>query len=307
MNSQQFASIYGHLIDDAIAIQRAGGVSKLHGLSNALDTFGCPDTAILLLPLYSVGMAAHVISPRIEHLKQKAASVSKSCLDYFLECSCEDLESICEEKIIVKNDTGKTDLRPFGDFFPRLYEMRRRARKIVAANATESLIFDGEFPSQAEFKVVFKRLTDFPGISEKAAQHILMELGWPIIKPDRHIQRILNRMGGWETHFPDESGNVSKAILKWYEFQKAWGEAVRQVNAGASTFGREIDSKLAQLNQTGRPLPSLGTINSRQIDLCLMWFSQTQTANESGLAAPRCTDVPVCRRCSVPGCKGRRD
>jgi hypothetical protein len=40
-----------------------------------------------------------------------------------------------------------------------------------------------------------------------------MELGWPIVKPDRHIQRILHRVGGWDCFFNTDDGDEILAII----------------------------------------------------------------------------------------------
>lgn len=252
------------------------------GTANAVE-------AILYLPMFSLGMAAHGMEARIEYLKAKTAGRD---LAFFAESALEALEAICDERY-------RGNAR-FGDFFIRLYEIRRRAKMILEIgieHVEATLARPSAFPTAPEFKRTLKFLTKFRGISETAAQHILMDLGWPIIKPDRHIQRILYRMGGWNEFFDSEDGDKKLTPGEWYEFQKKWAKVVADIVS--HDYGAAAANGLAGV-------PTLNQLNSRQIDITLMWFSQTQKRDDGTLKPPLCTADPKCQSCAVPECTQRR-
>lgn len=274
MKRIQFAAIYHHLKE----VARSMPAHKLHALASmhAID----PVSGVLYLPLYSLGMAAHGMEARIDYLKKRAGG---SDLQFFANSPLEVLEALCDEKY-------KNNVR-FGDFFTRLYEIRKRAQRILELGEStlrQKLQKPSAFPSEQEFKTVLKFLTEFRGISKTSAQHVLMDLGWPIVKPDRHIQRILYRLGGWDEFFDSEVGDKKLTSKEWYKFQKKWSDAV---NAITTQFLDRDD---------------LSTLNSRKIDICLMWYSQTQKRSDSSLSPPLCTAEPVCALCKVPDCMLRR-
>lgn len=284
MSPIQFANIYQNLVNDAQSLPK----HKIFSLGSMC--FENEIDAVLYLPLFSLGLVAHGMPERIEHLKLKAEGNS---LDFFLKSPLEDLEEICTETM----QNGKI----FGDFFIRLYEIRKRAKKIqekIADNVVKKIRAPSDFPSKEKFVAAIKFLKDFHGIGEISAQHILMDLGWPIVKPDRHIQRILFRLGGWDNFFNSEEGNKNFSPEEWYVFQQKWHSAV----TGIINFSYEnseiiIPNNILKINQ----------LNSRKIDICLMWFSQKQKSKDETLSAPRCTETPLCKSCSVPNCKLRRD
>ena len=190
MKPEQFQAIYNYLLQDAAS----NSSHKIHGLKQ-MKTMRAIE-AILYLPVYSSGKKAHVMTPRINRLKLEARK--NGCeIDFFVSQSLEDLEKLCTSDI-------------FGDFFCLIYEIRRRAiliKELKADVIEQQLEVPIEFPSLQSFREVMRLLKQFRGIADAAAQHILMELGWPIVKPDRHIQRILHRVGGWGCFFDPDSGN----------------------------------------------------------------------------------------------------
>jgi hypothetical protein len=283
MKPPQFHAIYNHLLTDARHLSN-------HKIFDICDLDGItPVDAILYLPLYSLGIAAHGMEARIAYLKGKASGRD---LEYFTQSPLEILEDICRECY----SEGKL----FGDFFIRLYEIRHRAKAIVqltVERVEQQLTPPKEFPEENTFKNVLAFLMKFRGVSDKAAQHILMDLGWPIVKPDRHIQRILYRMGGWNDFFDSEEGNKKFNSQEWYRFQKKWYSIVEDIVTHQYDFHEE--SLLLGV-------PSLNDFNSRKVDICLMWFSQTQRREDETLMPPVCTSDPKCQRCAVPGCQQRR-
>ena len=277
MQPVQFAAIYRHLEEKSKSMP----AHKLHGLASmhAVD----PVSGVLYLPLYSLGMAAHGMDGRIDYLKKRAGGHD---LQFFATSpleALEALEALCDEHY-------KNNVR-FGDFFIRLYEIRKRAKHILEIGESsfrQKLKPPSEFPSEQEFKTALKFLTKFRGISETSAQHVLMDLGWPIVKPDRHIQRILYRLGGWNDFFDSEVGDKKLTSKEWYKFQKQWTDAVRLITSQLSTAAGFCE------------------LSSRKIDICLMWYSQTQKRDDPSLSPPVCTVDPACALCQVPDCMLRR-
>jgi len=285
MNPRQFEAIYNHLIQDAEKIDH----HKLFSLNIDSSIKETPLSAVIYLPMYSSGKKAHIISPMIAHLKTKDGG---DPLTYFNSMSLDNLESICGERMA----NGKE----FSSYFCELYELKKRARQIQnfgGESALQHLVYNKTSTLDANnFNELFSFLKKFTGIAEKAALHILMDLGWPVVKPDRHIQRILFRLGGWNDFFDDQRGEkiLGKKLL--LSFQKKWFETVKEIN------------KYYKNNPENEPAigyPSLGQITSRQVDLCLMWYSQDKKKGDTLLAEPRCSIKPACIRCNVPNCNGR--
>ena len=275
MKPDQFAAIYRYHADAAEAMP----MHKFHHLPTIAQEWD-PILGVLYLPLYSLGMAAHGMSSRIEYLRAKAAGRD---LQFFAYSKLEVLEEICDEKYKGNNR--------FGDFFIRLYEIRKRAIRILEIGedvVRENLNRIDVFPSEQTFKKSLKFLKVFQGISETSAQHVLMELGWPIVKPDRHIQRILYRLGGWNDFFDSEDGDKQLTPSEWYRFQEKWNHTVSEI-----------------VNWTVNR-SDFCALNSRKIDICLMWYSQTQRRSDPSLSAPLCTADPSCLSCEVSDCTLRR-
>jgi hypothetical protein len=284
MTPEQFSAIYSHLIRDA---RQSCGKHKMFGLRDQTEA-GVID-GILFLPLYSLGIAAHGMEARVRHLKDKA---NGNGLDFFADGSLDELEKICDSKIQGGN--------LFGDFFNRLYEIRQRAKKVreLGVQKVETQLQKPEvFPTPSEFKEALKLLKEFKGISDVAAQHILMDCGWPIVKPDRHVQRILYRLGGWTKFVGTGSDNKKRGLEEWYGFQKKWKRCVDAIL-------EHQDSSLEQACELD--LPVLRELNSRKIDYCLMWFAQTQKQDNCSLGPAVCIADPRCENCRVPNCTKRK-
>jgi hypothetical protein len=279
MKPEQFQAIYNHLLKDADGNSR----HKIHGLKQLVTMR--PIEAILYLPVYSAGKKAHVMTPRIDRLKIEARK-SGCEIDFFVSQSLENLEKLCTPNV-------------FGDFFCLVYEIRRRAiliKELKVDVIEPQLRVPNEFPNLQSFGEVMKLLKRFRGIADAAAQHILMELGWPIVKPDRHIQRILHRVGGWDCFFNTDGGDKILDQPSLYEFQKTWSQAVNEIN--------RCDLSIENLPPS---VPSLNELNSRMIDACLMFFCQSRgKEDEKLLGKPLCTSDPDCVRCPVPECNFRK-
>jgi endonuclease III len=276
MKPEQFQAIYNYLLQDAAS----NSSHKIYGLKQ-MGTMGAIE-AILYLPVYSSGKKAHVMTPRIDRLKFEARK--NDCeIDFFVDHSLEKLEELCNENV-------------FSDFFCLIYEIRKRAKRIkeLGAGAIEQqLNVPNQFPDLEYFRKVMKLLTQFRGVADVAAQHILMELGWPIVKPDRHIQRVLHRVGGWSDFFSNNRDDHKLNLETLYKFQKKWNFMVNEIN----NYGLSMQS-------VDPNVPSLNELNSRMIDACLMWFCQSQGRDDAKfLGKPLCTLKPECVICPVRECE----
>lgn len=178
MQPQQFAAIYQHLMDDARELPH----HKMFGLS-AMGAIGAVE-AILYLPLYSLGMAAHGMEARIAYLKAKADGRD---LAFFASSPLETLEAICDERY-------REQVR-FGDFFIRLYEIRQRAKMILALGVEQveaTLALPAGFPTEAEFKRVLTQDRYLPDVVQPVAE----ATGWQSEAAGLHRRPAMRSMQG---------------------------------------------------------------------------------------------------------------
>jgi hypothetical protein len=140
-------------------------------------------------------------------------------------------------------------------------------------------------------------LQKLSGVGLPAALHILMELHWGVVKPDRHISRFLSRLGGdWLEYFhePNSDKVASEALVFMLE---KWRSACRKLS--------ELDGKTFM--SSGVEFPSVGALVPRQIDYLIMWYSQNiEKKDREWRPDPICTRTPRCADCNVLDCDAQK-
>lgn len=80
----------------------------------------------------------------------------------------------------------------------------------------------------------------FTGVADKAALHILMDLVWGLVKPDRHICRFVSRLGGtWKRYFQGGATDDLRLALT-LPFVRAWQDAFALFSFSDSTLAPEV-------------------------------------------------------------------
>ncbi len=137
-------------------------------------------------------------------------------------------------------------------------------------------------------------LETFDGVGLAAALHILMDLGWAVVKPDLHIVRFLRRLGNpWRDFFYADKDQLYPAAL--IQFQEKWRDE-------CATFARH---EFPELPGNAQNLPEATALTPRQIDALIMLYTQKRSFNEAWRPDPVCTNEPRCRPCQVPNCGSR--
>lgn len=231
----------------------------------------------LFTPMFSMGMSPATILPRIQWLKDNGWD-----LDHLANASDDDVAMI-EASII---STGTT----FG-MVNRIKELVQRAQDIYALGQDEitNAIKPRRNWDQAEFLTAYRLLQRLHGIGPAAALHVLMDLQWGVVKTDRHICRFLSRLGGpWSEFFPEPGASTIYAEVM-PSFQQAWMTAC-------------TDLEVTDVDGTSRV-----SLTSRQVDILIMWYTQTIPPDQRGWRPiPICGNEPRCRECNVPHCNSRR-
>lgn len=142
-----------------------------------------PINAALYLPMYSMGMAAGIITARISWLQGNGWD-----LEQLAGATVQDRHSIAQAAL----DNGHA----FG-MLQRIEQLVERAGQIAdRADELIEVLTPIDNWDCRELLAPLRALRPITGIGFAAAVHILMELGWGIVKPDRHICRFLSRLGG---------------------------------------------------------------------------------------------------------------
>ena len=182
----------------------------------------------------------------------------------------------------------------------RVDQLLDRAKRIAACGAEALTLVLQPRPDWATDDLVepFALLSSFPGVGNAAALHILMDLGWGVVKPDRHICRFLSRLGGpWRRYFPGGPTTVLPAPLM-LNFAATW----RDICASFTTSNVPPPAPRGAVT-----FPPLAGLTSRQIDILIMWFTQVVARLERPWRpAQLCGEQPQCARCTVPGCPERK-
>ena len=146
-------------------------------------------------------------------------------------------------------------------------------------------------------------LVNLPGVGLAAAQHILSDIGWAVVKPDVHVVRVLHRLGGWgRNHFRTENSKKVDLPLKMPRIQ---GRVDSLNHHRALLFQQGFQTFLHNLGLQSfiapmATIPPSNLLTIRQIDKVLMMFTQ------SGMNPPPiCTATPSCHRCLVSSCASR--
>jgi hypothetical protein len=181
----------------------------------------------------------------------------------------------------------------------RVEQVVQRAQEILAFG--EANLADLARPienwSKKELVQRLRALQEFSGIGPAAAFHILMDLHWNVVKPDRHICRFLSRIGGiWEEEFvrPGVDTLEPHAFLT---FQEKWRSVTTGLLAVASSGGPEFH---------GVKFPAMRDWRPRHFDMVIMLYTQDIASADRGWRpVPLCQAEPICTRCAVESCAAR--
>ena len=282
MNLSQLAAVYTYLCTNTKNPQ------TFHEELGKVETaFNDPIEAVLYLPMYSMGLGQAAISPRIAVLRTegfKIADVGKG-----------RWKTDCIAKLGVGNNTQ------FG-MKARIEQLLARAKKIDRYG-TEKLKAALKPPrhdwATKDLVEPFTLLSSFTGIGAKAALHILMDIGWGVVKPDRHICRFLSRLGGqWEKYFA-EPGTTELLAPLMLPFVTEWRDTCSTFKASGS------EAPPARDQIQFKPFADLSL---RQLDILIMWFTQDRGVDERNWRPePICGSKPECCVCPVPGCSARKE
>lgn len=240
--------------------------------------------AVLYLPMYSMGMGQAGITRRIDALR---------ALPFAIEDAVSGKQTVADiERLAVVG--GKE----FG-MRRRVEELFMRAKEIstYGAGRLETVLQPKKNWSLDEIVDPFTVLYSFTGVADKAALHILMDLGWGVVKPDRHICRFVSRLGGpWKRYFPDGPTDDLRPALT-LPFVRAWQDACALFSSS---------SLAPPPPRNGVVFPSVSELSSRQVDILVMWYAQDRAKEEHGWRPkPVCGKQPDCQSCSVQDCDAR--
>lgn len=244
--------------------------------------------AVLYLPMYSTGRNAEGWTVRIDWLRANEWGV-----DQLANATAGDREAIATTRLHNGNQFGYRN---------RICELVCRANQILAHGRENLGVMLAPQANWAARDLILplQTLKQFRGVGTTAALHILMELGWGVVKPDRHICRFLSRLGGpWIDYFLDpgtaEVDDVAVLLL-----EETWRDACNQlrVDGGNEPPVRQYD---------GVQFRDLSTFSPRQIDTLIMLYTQdVPRRDRAWRPQPICTATPQCNGCGVPACAGRR-
>jgi hypothetical protein len=237
-------------------------------------------SSVLFLPMYSMGLPARTITPRIRWLRENGKDTN-----FFADATERDIRKIVDADISRNQRFGLEN---------RLFELRQRAQQVTALRDAEDFLSPIGDWSDRDLLDRLNFLTSLKGMSYLAALHVLMELQWSVVKPDLHIRRVLSqRIGGrWRRYF----FNGDRFDLYVIPFLHEW---------------RAACSEWRDLNPPPPPpresvnFPALSTFRSRQIDWLFMCFAQNGTADEAWRPTPICGTEPQCEVCPVDKCESR--
>lgn len=279
MTPEQINAVYQDLV------KRTGDPDNfLHRLELVKNDFNAVD-AVLFLPMYSMGIGQAGIHRRINVLRAMPFTVQDAVSG---KCTVREIEHL---KVSGEGEFGMPN---------RLEELFDRARQIADHGEAKlsTILEPRENWSLDDLVEPFTLLYRFTGVADKAALHILMNLGWGVVKPDRHICRFLSRLGGpWKRYFPTGETDELRAALT-LPFVKDWRDT-------CATFA---SSKLPAPSVNKQvQLPSVAQLSSRQVDILIMWYAQDRAKDEhEWRPKPICGKVADCKACSVPECEARK-
>lgn len=277
MDRDQLSGIFDHL-----CAQSPDPARLLESLTSRATLRESPTTATLYLPMYSMGMGAATISVRIDWLQQNGWNLERLTTATPADCA-----AIAGAAL----DNAATFGMP-----RRVNELIHRAREIsdFGVEDLEATLTPRRDWRSRELLQPLRALRRFTGIGPAAALHILMELGWGLVKPDRHICRFLSRLGGqWSDFFPhpgaqtlDEEGRLP--------FLEAWRENCEHIST-------QLRASPLLWNGT-----QFAELSPRQIDWLIMLYTQNVAHGDGDWRPPPlCTSDPDCHTCGVPGCAAR--
>lgn len=245
-------------------------------LARGLAPWGTPADVVLYIPLYSTGMGPSTINPRITWLQSQGWNWAK-----LAAANQAQLNAIAASPIAPRV--------PFG-MRKRLTELQSRAEEIrrTGVGPLGALLTPSPSWSTSQLLTALHYLNHgIAGIKLAAALHILMELGWVVVKPDRHICRFLSRLGGPWQHYFAKPGATTLHAYGLVPFLNDWRDACAAIAASAKH-------------------PPLRGLTSRQIDALIMWYTQNVTKAARGWRpTPICRATPACPACAVSGCSSR--
>ena len=320
MNSEQFSAIYLYLINQAkekgtnsdLFSRLKKGRDPSASIKKTDKDTSCIDAAILLIPLYSTGRAANLIEESINKIIDLING--KKTLSYFSQVTLDEMESACPK---IVSPTASNDF-----FAKRYYPIKARAQFLIEHNLEyeefkkiydeecKKNVADRSCPEKKELETLYNFLKKMYGISYAASMHILMDLGFSIVKPDRHIQRILRRTNGeisenrkWSDLFTKNNEDKEIKFDKLYEIQREWNLMIDKIKKSSSEETNkiiQITNKNLNLTDYDK-LPEIHQLTSRQFDTIFMLYTQ-DIKKDLNAIKPICVKNPTCTECNVPNC-----
>jgi hypothetical protein len=278
MTPDQINAVYQNLCQRTLAPEE---------FKRQLDGVGSNFTAVdavLYLPMYSMGMGQAGITRRIDALR---------ALPFTIEDAVSGKKTVADIERLVVLGGKELGMRR------RVEELFKRANEIYAygAGRLETVLQPKKNWSLDDIVDPFTVLYSFTGVADKAALHILMDLGWGVVKPDRHICRFVSRLGGpWKRYFPGGATSDLRPALT-LPFVRAWQDACALLSP----------SLLAPpASRDGVIYPRVSELSSRQVDILVMWHAQDRAKEEQWWRPkPVCGEQPDCQSCSVRDCDAR--
>ncbi|AOJ26762.1 hypothetical protein WJ12_17730 [Burkholderia seminalis] len=275
MTPDQINAVYQNLC------QRTPNPAELkRRLDSVVNNFTAVD-AVLYLPMYSMGMGQAGITRRIDALR---------ALPFTIEDAVSGRQTVADIEQLAVVGGNEFGMRR------RVDELFMRAKEIstYGTDRLATVLQPKKNWSLDDIVDPFTVLYTFTGVADKAALHILMDLGWGVVKPDRHICRFVSRLGGqWKRYFPDGATDDLRPALT-LPFVRAWQDACALFSSSALA---------PPPSRNGVMFPGVSELSSRQVDRLVMWYAQDRAREEHGWRPkPVCGKQPDCQSCSVQDC-----
>lgn len=284
MDFNQIAAVYNYLCNNTDDPQ-----ILLDRLNRGARQWDNPENTVLYLPMYSMGLNSGAATLRIEWLRGNGWDLGK-----LADAGAEGRKEI--------SNSALASRKPFG-MPKRIDELICRAQQIIGCADLGTVLTPPATWGCRELIWPFKFLRQFQGVGGAAALHILMELDWGVVKPDRHICRFLSRLGGpWSNYFSAAGAKTVAPEVRFF-LVEAWRDAYQQL--GVQVEQVEDEPSIRQRN--GVQFPDILALKHRQIDSLIMWYTQKVPKADRGWRPdPICQDNPQCGVCHVPNCNGRQ-
>lgn len=284
MRYDQISAIYDYLCSATNCPQNLR--NELEALRHPWDS---PTNTMLYLPMYSWGLGVGTVKPRIEFLRDRGWNVDK-----LANAKTNDRDKIAEAQISTGIRFGMKNR--IDQLISRAVQIKLIGVDLLSENLKPRAGWNCHTLLQP-----LQLLRRFHGVGSTAALHILMNLNWGVVKPDRHICRFLSRLGGqWSVYFSNSGAETVGDEIRLL-LVEAWGGA-------CDVIGKEAQRKSMSWQYGDVQFPSLADLTPRQIDFLVMLYTQdVPKLDLIWRPEPICTVNPKCGKCRVPECEARQD